>query len=404
MEAPADSTWQGYSLAERDRRWSAVRQRAEEAGFDCLFLPLTADGRNLRPSSANARGNRADSRYLTEMESAALVLPTDGRPPIVINDRGRGNSWLAEARSANRRWGPVMAQALLDAGMERARIGVIGLRGGKVTHVRAFGGVVIHGAFQEVLDRLPNATFEDATDIVGFVRYVKSDEEIACLHRATAIADAAIDEMVEVARPGVDAAYLYAQVTRRLMELGSEHYHWALKIGPLGVEGARYTEPPVGERLERGTLITDEVSAIWGGMVAQEVQPILLGPIPDEWKPVIALQGEVSDEGIKLLKPGTTFGEVIDFVNGFGEQRGMQTSITMHGRGAGNDGPLLTGRARGEAIRNVVIEAGNAWVWKPTAFSADGRIEFQWGVDVVATEHGGEPLSTRPRGMISIVD
>ena len=33
LEAAADTTWKGYSLAERDRRWNAVRKKYEP------FLP-----------------------------------------------------------------------------------------------------------------------------------------------------------------------------------------------------------------------------------------------------------------------------------------------------------------------------------------------------------------------------
>src|SRR5437763_12201480 len=73
VESPADSTWKGYSLAERDRRWAAVRQNAAEAGFDCVFVPV---------------GNGSDARYLTQLGAASVVLPTDGRPPIVVSDRG----------------------------------------------------------------------------------------------------------------------------------------------------------------------------------------------------------------------------------------------------------------------------------------------------------------------------
>ncbi|MPZ13024.1 MAG: hypothetical protein GEU73_01125 [Chloroflexi bacterium] len=58
MEAAADSQWQGYSMAERDRRWSAVRQHAAVAGFDCIFIPLTVDPTNLRTSSAGQRDVR----------------------------------------------------------------------------------------------------------------------------------------------------------------------------------------------------------------------------------------------------------------------------------------------------------------------------------------------------------
>ena len=40
MDAPADSEWRGYSTAERDRRWAAVRENAADTGLDCIFVPL----------------------------------------------------------------------------------------------------------------------------------------------------------------------------------------------------------------------------------------------------------------------------------------------------------------------------------------------------------------------------
>ena len=387
METAGNLAWSGYTLAERDRRWKAVRENAAKAGFDCIFVPL---------------GNAIDGRYLTEMTTAAIVVPTSGGTPIIISDRGVGNAWVPEVKAANREWAKPMAEALVEAGMERGRIGVSGLRGGKVTHVRAFGGVVVHSAYAEVVRRLPNATFEDATDVVGFARYIKGEEEIECLRRATAIAEEGIEEMIRVARPGVDEAVLYGRVTARLMELGSEHYHWALVTISTAGKRVRSTEPPIGRRLQAGTLITNEVSATWGGMVAQEDQPVLLGPIPEALKPVIELQREVFEAGLQFMKPGMSFSELIDFVNGFGQKRGMKTLILMHGRGMGNDGPLLTPRARGENIRDVRIERGSAFVWKPYAMSADEKIEFVWGGDVVVTDRGGEKLLKRPHRMVSI--
>lgn len=184
-----------------------------------------------------------------------------------------------------------MAQALSDAGMERARIGVSGLRRGKVSHSRAIAGVVNHGAYAELLRRLPNATFEEATDVIGFSRYVKGEEEIACLRRGAAIVAAGIEKMIAVARPGVKEALLYAQVMRRMMELGSEYYPMALYSGPIGsARLPRFEDPPIDRVLQPMYRITNETDAIWGGLVAQEDQPILLGPIPEEWQPVIELQ------------------------------------------------------------------------------------------------------------------
>jgi len=383
-----------------------VRKNAAEAGFDCTFVPLCLDGRNLHLSLEQARGTRSDGRYLTQMDSAAVILPTDGRPPIVINDRGEGNAWT-EARPAMQgqrgSWAPAMAEALLELGFEGARIGVSGLRRGRVTHTRAIEGVINHSSYVEVVRRLPNATFEDATDVVGFVRYIKSDEEIAALRRGAAIAAAGIEAMVAGARPGVPLPELYAQVMERMLELGSEYYPLALYAGPMGGVRPRFEDPPIDRVLGPDYLITNETDAVWGQLIAQELQPILLGPIPDTWKPVIELQRDMFYAGMEFMKPGVTFGELIDFTNDMGRQRGMLSLILIHGRGHGNDGPLLTPQHRREEhIRSVVVQKGNVWVWKPIAYSADESIEFSWGGCVLVTDRGGEQLVDRRPGLVSI--
>ena len=400
MEPAADTGWTGYSLEERDRRWNAVRASAAREGIDCILVP---------------KGNRLDARYLTQMPNVGVIMPTDGRPPTVITDQGRGNDWV-EIRPLRQRdrpqWGVPTAEALLELGMERARIGVIGLAVGRVTQARAAHGVVTYVAYAEVLKRLPNATVVDATDVVGFVRYVKSEAEISCLRRAAAIAEAGIEEMIEVARPGVDQAVLYGRVTGRLMELGSEHYSqarsdwtahgWALKTGPLEGEQPRFTGPPIGRRLEHGTFITNEVSAIWGDMVAQEVQPMLLAPIPQRWKTLVEVQREVWEAGLERLSAGRSFMELVEFVNGFSKVLGVRTTVTLHGRGVGDDGPLITSRSTNAKLGDLRLEVGSCWVWKPAAASEDGKAEFQWGGDVVVRANGGERLFRRPHGFVSI--
>jgi ectoine hydrolase len=379
--------WSGYSLAERDRRWEAVRAAGRAAGFDCIFVPI---------------GNGIDARYLTSLRNSAIVLPTDGRPPIVVADRGSSNAWVPDPKLTVRSWGKPMAEALQEAGMERARIGVVGLLGGRMSHVRLPDGTVNHTAYAQVLAALPNATFEDATDVVGMVRSVKSEEEITCLRHATRMAEAGVEELAKTARPGADASVVYAAVMQRILMLGSEYYPLALTFDPIGQpRSARYTNPPVGRRFQANDLITNEISAVWGVEQAQEDQPILLGPIPDAWKPAIELQREAFEVGLETMRPGTTYGEFIDRVRGLARD-GLEITVLFHGRGYGDDGPLLTPRAKGENVRDLRLERGNAFVWKPTVSSPDGRIELTWGGDVLVTDAGGEKLFARPHSLVSV--
>jgi Xaa-Pro aminopeptidase len=380
--------WSGYSLTERDRRWQAVRENAGKAGFDCILVPL---------------GNGVDGRYMTQLRCSAMVLPTDDRAPIIIADRRSSNQWVPEPWQTGREWAEPMAEALRDLGMERARVGVVGLKSGLVTHCNSIDGVVNHTALTQVMSKLPNATFDDATDIVGLVRYVKSEEEIAFVRRSAAVAAAGLDALINLAQPGVDAGVLYADVTARLLELRSEYYPLALTLDPMGIlKPRRYTNSPIGKRLASNALITNEVNAILGAQLTQVCQPILLGKVPDEWKPVIELQKEVYEAGLEMIKPGTGFGALKDFVNSFGPKRKMKTVIQMHGCGYGDDGPVLTAKSQGNQLRDLRIEQNNAFVWKPMAMTADERIQFAWGGPVLVTSKSNEALFTRSPGMVSI--
>jgi Xaa-Pro dipeptidase len=402
MEAPADTTWKGFTLAERDRRWNAVRKNASQAGFDCILVPLCVDGKNQHLSLEQARGMRSDGRYLTLLENAAVILPTDGRKPIVISDLP-GNEWISEPRSPGRSWGDAIAQALSECGMESARIGVTGLERGKMVHGRAYAGVVNHTSYVEMLRRLPNAKFEDDHDTVAFARFMKSQEEVDCLRRGAEIAAAGIEEMGRVSRPGVKDSVVYTAVMRRMLELGSGYYPLAFYSGPMDeARLPRFEDPPEGRVLQPGFRIHNEVDALWGGLIAQEQQGFILGPIPEKWQRVVDLQRDLFYAGLERLKPGMVFGEFIDSVNSFGQKRGMKSLILMHGRGYGDDGPLLTPQDRGEKTRDVVMHEGNVFVWKPIGMSDDEKIQYSWGGCVTITKTGTVQLVKRTPGMVSI--
>jgi Xaa-Pro dipeptidase len=380
--------WNGYSLAERDRRWQAVRASAARAGFECVLIPL---------------GNGVDGRYMTQLRCSAVALPSDGRAPIVIADRRSNNEWVPEPWQTGREWAEPMGEALLDLGMQRAKIGVVGLKGGSMTHCSSIDGVVNHTAFEHVLSKLPNARFEDATDIVGAVRYVKSEEEIACIRHSVAVATAGVDEIIKLARPGVDAGIFYADVMRRILELRSEYFPLVLSIDTIDApKRRRYTNPPLGRCLENNALIDSEVNAIIGAELTQICQPVLLGTIPEAWKPAIDVQQEIYQAGLDTMKPGVSIGTLIDRVSAIGAERGMKAQIRMHGCGYGDDGPLLNDNSISRRAQQLNMHQGNVFVWKPAVATEAGRIQFAWGGPILVTERGAEPLWQRPHGIVAI--
>ncbi|HEY3115491.1 MAG TPA: M24 family metallopeptidase, partial [Chloroflexota bacterium] len=384
-EAPGPGApwiWNGYSLAERDRRWQALRQRAEQAGFDCLFVPL---------------GDGTDARYFTQLAHAAVVLPADGRPPIVVADDPQRNVWVPEPRYAAGEWGQSMAEALLEAGMERAHIGVAGFKAGLITYSRSADGSINHAAYAEVLRRLPNARFSDATDVVGLTRWIKSDEEWANAQRAVAIAEAGIEEIAELARPGIDGDHLYAATIARMLELGCEHPGMAMEIGPIGKPSShRVTNPPVGKRLEADDYILVEINSIWGAQGTQEEQHFVLGPMPERFRAAEDLLRDVFEATSAVIKPGHTVGELIELTSTYaarqGGKNGLVTRSMLKGGGYGEDGPRVSPMTRlehlPESLRELQFEPGAFVVWKPDVYAEDMGGALSWGGAMRVTEKG----------------
>ena len=102
----------------------------------------------------------------------------------------------------------------------------------------------------------------------------------------------------------------------------------------------------------------------------------------------IEAQRDLYYTGLEHLTPGKPFAEFMDFVNGFGEKRGLKSLMSMHGRGYGDDGPLFTPQNRGARNRDVQIEKGNVFIVKPIVTSADGGFDTSWGGCVLVTDKG----------------
>jgi hypothetical protein len=177
-----------------------------------------------------------------------------------------------------------------------------------------------------------------------------------------------------------------------------------MTIDPIGARGThRYLNPPIPHILEPNDLIASEANTLFGGQATQEQQLVVLGPIPDLYRSYVEMQRELFEGSLALLKPGTTFGEIVDYILGYGQGRGVKSLVMIKGPGLGEEGPFAapTTSVRPEA-RAVRFQAGNALVWKPTIYSEDMKTNFIWGGCVIVHESGPEVVGKRPQGLVSI--
>ena len=241
----------------------------------------------------------------------------------------------------------------------------------------------------------------DATAILDEVRYVKSDEEIGVLAKSMEINELAIRAEIEAAKVGVKDWEVWAAMHYAMTRNGSElsvHCFWVSGKNP-----KRTLTRPSMRLLERGDAIINEIEASWIGYRAQGVQPVFVEVIDPVQAELIEVQREVFNRVVENLKPGVTVGELAELTKSAvqsaapksGPAAGAQGVLNMHGRGQGDDGPIITPHAKSPRQLAVAMRENMVFICKPSAISADGEYICQWGDTVVVTKNGGRRLGKR---------
>lgn len=393
-----------FSIAERDRRWKAVRALMAARGIDVIVCPQ---------NTGHSMDFQADSRYLTHCGGGgdadiAAVFPIEGAVTAIATSANprwtpRVQNWTEDVREARRNYGKIIVERIREMGLKKPRIGVAGL--GEIGGTRSFEGLIIHGTFKQIREAFPDSEIVDATGLMAEVRDVKSDEEVACLTRAVEIIEKAYVAETEAARAGANDWEVWAATQYALLRNGSEapiHCNWIS-----GRNSVRTLTRPTFRTLERGDLIINELEACWIGYQAQGVQPVFVEEASAVHKELIKVQREVFNAVAAVVRPGTTIEEIDAAANeavkraapSTGPAAGARARLTMHGKGAGDDGPIITSTSRERRHMTYELKKNMTFIFKPSAMTADGNSICTWGDTVVITENGARRLGTRPHDL-----
>jgi Xaa-Pro aminopeptidase len=388
-----------FSLAERDRRWQAVRELMRQHRIDVIVTPN---------NTGHSMDFQANTRYLTHCGGGgdadiAAVFPLEGEvTAIATTAQARWptvQEWTEDVREARRNYGRVIVERLKELKVDLGRIGITGL--GEVEGTRTPEGTILYGTWKQIREAFPQAQLVDATEILAEVRYVKSPEEIEALKKSMEIIEIAYQAEIDAAKPGVKDWEVWAETQCALMRNGSEmpvHCNWVSGKNP-----KRTLTRPSMRFLERGDLIINEVEASWIGYRSQGVQPVFVGVADPVHRELIKVQRELFNRVMENLKPGVTVKELAELTARLaqriaplaGPAAGATAQLTMHGRGAGDDGPIITSTARSPRQLSVALRENMVFIFKPSAKSTDGSI-CTWGDTVVITPKGGQRLGKRP--------
>ena len=386
-----------FSLQERERRWGLLRAEMKKAGLQALVS---------LPNEGHWDQFGADTRYITQIggtqTEVGAVLPLDSDVTAVVRGEneiewwGLAQDWVKDIRPSRRSYGEPVIERLKEIRAER--VGVIGLSG----LVRAPEGVVPWGTFEKIRTALPDAKFENATDLMQQVRSVKSAEEVAFIEKAAGIIGQAIDVLIAHAKVGMHENELIAEMLREIVRQGGEPITMLL-FGTGGPEVPWAQRVFTARQLKPGDLINTEVEGKYAGYIAQALQPISLGPKPKELERIFDTTKVIFDKMLGFLKPGITFGEVVKFYQDQVQSAGYEPDgALMHGRGLGEDAPMLWGARRGFSEKNAKLKEGHVFILKPAAKKGFMRDSIRAGDTVAIEAHGARRLGKRELQFVAV--
>jgi Xaa-Pro dipeptidase len=410
MTETTQLVYRRFSLAERDRRWAALRRIMAREGIAAIFAPH---------NPGNSTDWQADARYISHCgggadASIAAVFPLAGDVTVIATSAKERwgpsiQDWVSDVREANRRYGRVAAERLLELGLTTERIGITGLGGG----TRSPEGTVMHGTYEAVAKALPRATFVDASDVLQEAREYKSDEEVAVLQRSVDLIELGVEAQARAAQPGAPDYYVWAETMHAMFARGSElsvHYNWVAGLTP-----GRTLTRPTGRPLVRGDVIVAEIESSVIGYRAQQIRPVAVHDADPMFHELSKMHGELYPRLLEVFRPGITVAELIEKTVEVGKKTALRSgpladvraSLIVHGRGLGDDRPLLLTDLDAkpmyegtERTMDFRFPEKGVYIVKPTLATRDKKYQFIWGDSVLLDASGARRMGHAPHGLV----
>jgi Xaa-Pro dipeptidase len=409
---PTSPLFPRYSLAERDRRWRLARDLMEEEGLDAL---LVVGERNLDIGAPLL----APDAYLSNDRPGAYVLFPRNRDPIALvwsaqvvaahaigELRGEG-SWIAPEDMWVGRTPQRFAQVAADCGLQKSRIGVVGLEGAGP------GGesFISYLAWSGISKALPDVTFVPVWRKFARIMLIKSEEEIAVLRQAAGAGEHMCEALLRTARPGVSEAELYSAALSASLEAGAVSSWLILQTGKDNVSWGPPSwvfRPTMPRVVEDGDVILTELFPSYGLVETQQQMAIAVGKVDVDVERCAAAAREGYEAGLQACRPGATFGEVSDAmvkpvnaVNGWfltPQVHSLNPITAMSSRAAyGIENLVNSDRypkidMRAEQNRDTVLQAGMTFAFETNCHLGGRRVNI--GGTVLVSESGAEELNT----------
>jgi Xaa-Pro aminopeptidase len=323
-------------------------------------------------------------RYLTDFfifSLYGLLLFFQKDEPVMLvpmelqEMMARKYSWIKDIRlSVN--YPETVAQVLKEKGLDDRKIGIISMESLPAS---------TYLSFQE---RLPKATFSEATSLVLPFRFIKGEEERLLMEKAGELNDGAYLEVLKQLKPGMREYEVAGIIEGYHRGKGADKTFNLVFSSPFPAtkDGIPFQGLPwcPGQRaIEKGDCVHLEMTTVYGGYWNQLVRIIAVGITNTELQKFHRATVATTQSGLKTMKAGMKMSAVIPFMAKTAKECGFGLTTPM-GHFVGLD--LI--EARVDADSPVILEPGVAMILHPRLDDFRGRRIILWGETYLMTEGG----------------
>ena len=153
------------------------------------------------------------------------------------------------------------------------------------------------------------ASCRDASDLVGNLRLVKSDEEIVFVRRAAEMADLALDAALETTKAGADEGAILAAMQGAVFAAGGDYPGNPFIIG--SGEDALLCRYKAGKRtLDADDQLTIEWAGVFNQYHVAQMRTLVVGTPRERHRDLFEAAAEALAACEGAMVPGNTFGDV----------------------------------------------------------------------------------------------
>lgn len=320
-----------------------------------------------------------------EGHGAAVLTPAGTR--LLLEQRSEVARARAEVPTLNVEWAPAFHEAVGGVLKTVLPHTPAGLGFAPASNLPAGIAAVLRGS-------------TDVTPTLQRLLMVKLEAEIHAVGRAAALADEGYEVFLHAAREGRAEYEVVGELEAFFRRRGCPDNFMIMASGGQEV---RAMHPPGQRRLQRGDLVTTELTPCIQGYYAQICRTLVIGPPSPLQQRAFDVHLEALEAGMACIGPGVTAGAVATAQNDIFRAHGLAPYITseytrVRGHGLGLYVDSKPAIQEGDP---TVLEAGMTVIVHPNGYHPDAGY-LVLGDAVVLREGAPEVLTQTPRRLFVV--